>query len=236
MKTFNILSNIAFATILLTTLPSFGAEDFYDFDSIVKQLASKQPEVIAQNTGDPLEKVKIHFGIGFTNSFLSYAHNQGRADGFHKGFQASLGIDLFSPHWIAEGVVRTFGEANIEDTRVSLREFDLKLIHVLNPNSFLSFHAGIGLAARYLNVKYDVQVIADNQPTGTETAGGASQSHLVTQERKYTTPSSILLVGTSARLTDNLGFGAEISYRSALIDDTAERSAMNMTFRLNTNF
>jgi hypothetical protein len=208
-----------FAGILVASFQSLGwsAVDDDDanmgFESIVKDLSSTRSSLAPSPEGsDPFDYVLIHFGVGFVSSYLSYEANQGPVSGMQQGFQATLGIDLFSKNWQAEGAVRTFSEAEIKDTRASLHEFDLKIKYTFNSYSALAAFMGAGVAARYLDVTENGKV------------------------SKYTTPASILNLGSSYHFTDTVSFAGEVSYRRPLIDETSERSAVDVAIRLDTNF
>lgn len=188
-------------------------ESSMGFDSIVKDLSSSRSSLVpAPNGSDPFDYVLIHFGVGLVSSFISYEANVGPVSGIQQGFQATLGIDLFSKNWQAEGAVRTFSEAEINKTRASLHEFDLKIIYTFTSYTSLEPFMGAGVAARYLDVTENGKV------------------------SKFTTPSSILNLGTSYKLSDSIAIAGEVSYRRPFIDETAERSAVDLALRLDTNF
>ncbi len=216
MKTKKIL--ILALLVLGFSSKSFAAVDDDDdsamsFDSIVKDLSSSRSSLAPSDSGtDPFDLVLIHFGIGFVSSYISYEANQGPVSGMQQGFQAALGIDLFSRNWQAEGTVRSFSETQVKDTRASLHEFDLKIQYTFISYSSLEPYLGLGVAARYLDVNE---------------AGKIS---------KYTTPASIMTLGSSLKISDSISLAGEMSYRRPLIDETAERSAVDMALRLNTNF
>ncbi len=204
--------------LVLGLVPTSGAatdddESSMGFDSIVKDLTSSRSSIVqTDNDVDPFDLVLIHFGVGLVSSYLSYEAAVGPVSGVQQGFQATLGIDLFSKNWQAEGAVRSFAETEINKTRASLHEFDLKIVYSFTSHSSLAPFMGLGVAARYLDV-------IEND-----------------KNSKYTTPASILFLGSSFNLSENVAIGGEVSYRRPLIDETAERSAVDLALRLNTNF
>lgn len=188
-----------------------GSESGSSFESLVRDLSSSRASGIAGNDQDPFDQVKIHFGIGLVTSYLSYESNIGPVRGTHQGVQASLGIDLFSPNWMAEGVVRSFSETEIDNTRASLHEFDIKILYSFNSHTSLVPFMGMGMAARYLDVTDKTL-------------------------NKYTTPASIFCLGSAFNINGNLSLAGEVSYRRPFSDETIERSAADITVRLNTHF
>ena len=204
---------------------TFAAEDTdYEggFDSLVKELTQSRSTVDESSNIDPFDLVKIHFGIGVVNTLITFDTNKGLVSGGQHGFQASLGIDLFSPNWVAEGVVRSFAEVEMDQTWASLHEFDLKIAYQSTSRRFFNPFLGLGMAARYLDLKQMEKTSPAAAPTKTLT--------------QHSTPSSVIFTGISYPITDGMSLAAEISYRKPIIDETIERSAADFTIRFNTHF
>lgn len=205
------------------------SEDELSFDKIVSELSksrTKSEPLVTRRKGDPLSQVKIHSGVGFTHSkvqAVSLAGNE--IEGLQRGIQATLGIDLFSQYWSAEGAIRSFGETSIEETDVTLREFDLKLVYRDRLGPALKYSLGFGLAARNMTMRENVKSTNTKFTT-------ASQD----QSKKFSTPASIIVTGISAELSRTLSLGTEVSYRSAMIDESNDRSAVDMAVRIDAHF
>jgi len=219
---------IIFTFLLLTTTSYAATEDlindndeYDDFDSIVKNLSNSTSQIDSPLGLDPFDSVKLHFSVGVVNNYLKISSHQSLASGFQQGMQASLGIDLFSPHWMAEGTVRSFSETDIEKTSVSMHEFDLKIAYRIYPQRTLNPYLGFGVAASYLVVKDSNLSTVPSTPT---------------RSTKYSTPNSIVFAGTSYRFTEGIGMGIEFSYRSPMIEETIQKASLDMTLRLNTTF
>ena len=134
------------------------------------------------------------------------------------GLQVSLGIDLFSRHWMAEGTIRNFGKSKRDNMESTLREFDLKLVYRSNLNTFLKFKTGAGLSGRFLKLR--------------KLDGLADESDVT----EYSTPSSMFFVGLSSFITDGLSIGAEAAGRISMISDTVDRNSLDLTLRVDTHF
>lgn len=199
------------------------SEDIIGFDSIVEQLnkESAPPAPVTRyrraniTTNDPFESVWIHFGVGMTGSMQTINLSDGR-DLFinQRGVQAALGIDLFSPHLMAETTARSFSEStNRENGKVSLMEFDLKVIYKNKFSRQLGYKAGVGLTARYLNLT-------------------------LPQEEKisFTTPAALAILGMDFFLTDRFSVGTELSARNSMIGETLDRVSYDATLRMDTHF
>ncbi|MCM2282891.1 MAG: porin family protein [Bdellovibrionaceae bacterium] len=224
MKTLDVFSRaalvawVALLTFLSSPPTSFAQseedEDLMDYDQIVREL-SHGPTNRAQATStttNPFDSVLMHGGVGLASTFSSIPYQGQRIQLHQQGFQAALGIDLFSEHWLAEGTARSFGNAEYNQVNVGLKEFDLKVYYRDRIGSKLGVRAGAGLSARYLTVK-----------------SGKS-------ETVYSTPASVLGLGLEYFLGRSVSLGAEVSARNTLIDETIDRSAIDGTLRVDTHF
>ncbi len=202
--------------------------DYVTYDSIVEDLQkqnAKQPTPSAarsstrsnwfsSNTagGDPFENVWIHAGVGFAQTTQTLSLPNGlEAVNSGRGVQAAVGIDILGPNLSAEGAVRTFGETEDSSSKVTLKEFDLKILFKSRA-SRLGFRAGGGLSARYMTVRsmantYDI-----------------------------TTPASVVTVGGDIFITSAISLGLDLSTRNAMISETFDRSSFDGTVRLDTHF
>ncbi len=130
------------------------------------------------------------------------------------GIQLSLGIDLFSDNWYAEGSLRSYNDASFSGGTLSLKEFDLKIVYQTSSTSGLRYKFGSGLSARYLDIYY--------------TINGKTY--------EYSTPSSILLTGIESKLTNLVGISLELSKRTSLIGETTDSGAIDFLVRLDSHF
>tara|TARA_Y100000817_G_scaffold177782_1_gene138820 strand:+ start:556 stop:1233 length:678 start_codon:yes stop_codon:yes gene_type:complete len=216
--------------VLMATNVQAQEEDYYSYDQIVKELSetnktstTRAPKVLK----DPFSSVLIHGGVSFVNSYISLSPSSASdpLTGFHAGIEATIGIDLFSRHWKAEGSIRSFGRQEIKDNELSLREFDLKIVHQDYITNGIFYRAGGGMAARYLKF---------TQPKKDEVTTLAAGDLFETTE--HTTPSSIIFLGIGGKLGRKFSVAAEISYRGALIDETIDKSAFDAALRLDAHF
>jgi hypothetical protein len=195
-------------------------EDFIGYDAIVSEL-NRQTTSPRQGSSraklassDPFENVLIHAGVGYTT--LSQKVNltpEQSLDINQRGIQASLGIDLFTPYWIAEGSARSFVESQEETARVAIQEFELKIIHKDRLFKRLGYRAGLGLTARYLTI----QQIGE-------------------KPIEFTTPSTVGTIGMDFYLSELVSLGAEINARTAMISETIDRNSVDATVRFDTHF
>jgi hypothetical protein len=218
----------AAALLLAALIPALAQsqtdEDYVGYDAIIKDLnreiatpsqgTSRLRQRAEPASGDPFDNVWIHGGIGFANTVQTIKPGDGELLYLnHKGIQASLGIDLFSENWMAEGSARSFTENENTATRVFLKEFDLRIYFKEKTSRKFGYRIGTGLTARYMTVQRPL-----------ETA------------MTYTTPASVLTFGMDLFLTDRFSFGADLSARNSIIAETVDRTSYDATFRLDTHF
>lgn len=200
------------------------SETTMGYDAIVDQLnrenaalaaTSHAKAVAAQpSTESSLDNVVMHAGIGFANFVQGLRFDDGTATTINqKGIQGALGIDLFSPNWMAEGTLRSFGEDGDANLRASVHEFELKSYYKNRLNERFGYRAGLGITGRYLTVKR------------------GNESPI-----EYTTPMTVATLGGDAFVTDRVSFGADISARNALIGETIDHSSYDLTIRVDAHF
>lgn len=214
MKTIFNLKALMFLFFSLTFVQAQAQldDDQFGYDYIVKELSQSRSSY--GDSRDILSNVMIHGGVALSSSHLSLNLPTGAKDsGFLQGFEASLGIDLFSKYWLAEGAVRSFSSGHFGTSEVDLQEFDLRIVHRSYFGRYFRIRAGFGLAARYLNYK---------------ASGEAS--------RDYTTPSSIFLIGAVGQITRNFSVGAELTARNSMVGDTIDDQAFDAAIKLGTHF
>ncbi len=216
-------------------------ESAVGYDYIINELSqSRLPsEEYASADNDPFSQIMIHAGIGWTMTSLNLNLRKNVDPGILQGIEINFGIDLFSANWRAEGSFRNYGDNNFRITRtdsgtlgqsdlaipekpksirnqerIGLSEFDLKLVYNEALNTLVRWSAGFGLSARYMNY---LQADASS-------------------EMKYTTPAWVLQMGVDTKLSRVFTVGAHADYRSAMIDETIDTSALTAGLRLDAHF
>lgn len=206
-------------------------QDMLGYDSIVNELNREvqAPTSLRSRGGstvpvsDPFDNILIHGGVGFAHTMqtLDLGPNGGRTYFNQRGFQATLGIDLFSENWMAEGSARSFGESGESSTRISLKEFELKILYKNMLSQKLGFRVGGGLSARYMTIRQD-SASTTEQPIG--------------QTIETTTPSSVATLGLDMFLSKGFSLGLDLSTRNTMIAETLDRDSYDATFRVDTHF
>jgi hypothetical protein len=189
------------------------------FEELVKELNSKVSIKDRIQTGsikiDPFESLQIHFSLGLIQTVNSLLVSDKAISRLEDGVQLGLGIDLFSPEWVAEGLLKNYGRSTQNDSSLALREFDLRLSYLQQaPQNKMKFRLGNGLGARYL--RYTNKWSGDSQ--------------------FQTTPIYLLGFGLIIPVGDHFDFGVEVQGHLALINETMDRHGLSLILRLDNFF
>lgn len=203
------------ALLLASTFVQAATEyEEVSYEDLVNRLNQRKTSVI-QNANDPLDQIKLHAGFGLISSANNIKADNSRNDiRYQNGFQLSLGIDLFSPDWVAETALRNFGQVQSGTESRSLREFDLKF---MNRGAFSSgsyYRLGTGIGNRYLRLE--------------DAARGISISE--------NTPTALFFGGIDAFVQKNLSLGVEAGLRTSMTTETVDKNSFDLTLRLDTYF
>jgi hypothetical protein len=212
-QSFRILLSLS----LILTLPKAWAaadDDYVFYENIVEELRSSAQKEVKTIT-DPFEELKIHAEVGLVSNYISInSPTSNRMTGLLSGFEVQFGIDLFSPYWQAETSLKNFSTTQINRlTSASLKEFDLKIVHIEPLQKRIYLKMGAGLAARYLKT-------TNAQNLTSETS----------------TPSSLIDLALFNQLSRNVSIGAEIGHRSSLISDTSDKVSWLGALKVHAQF
>lgn len=210
--TFTLL--LAFTLACPTLVLAAGEVEEVSYEDLVNQLNRKKQSIKQSSAHDPFDALKIHAGLGLITSANQVSTTSGGGTRYQNGFQLSVGIDLFSPEWAAEAALRNFGQANSGSETRSLREFDLKMMNRGPLSSGIGYRLGAGLGTRYLKIEDGAQNISVNDSTAT----------------------GIIFGGFEAFASKSMSLGIETGFRTALMNNTADKGALDMMIRLDTYF
>lgn len=182
------------------------------YDDLLNELSAKKSH-LNKNQNNSFDDVRLHAGVGYANSFMNIATQKQNFNRHASGIQLSLGMDLFSPNWYSEGVFRNYGLTSSGNEELTLREFDLKLGYTNKLESIWNYTISSGLSNRFLRFTDPTRNI----------------------DVDSTTPSLVISTGFNAQVHRNLSLGAEVSARTALVNDTADKNSFDFAFRINTS-
>jgi hypothetical protein len=217
----NTAKFLLFAVLLSFVTSNAGAATDLDdsemigYEQILKELSGTQQNTTrgsARAAEDPFANIMIHGGIGMVSTFGQAHVPDGTIQYSGHGIQATLGIDLFSPNWLAEFSARSFARSEYENAQMALREFDTKFLYRDLVSKGIGFRFGAGVAARYMTV--------DMAGTHTE----------------FTTPASIIGGGLDLNFSKNVSAGLDVSSRNSLVAETGDRSSVDATLRMDAHF
>ncbi len=184
------------------------------YDAIIDDLTSRQSTRTQRNLPPPdvLSDVNIYLGAGWVNTFFQPVHSDSQSVLWNSGVVLTLGIDLFSTRWMAEGSLKNFGTTTQGLHEYQLKDFDLKLVRQSAPGWPVRSRWGLGVGGRYLEHR---------GPEGSSS---------------YSTPYAMALAGLSAVLSSHLQIGAEVAARTSLIQETVDRNSVDLALKLDTFF
>ncbi len=209
----------AFEEACLGTIADSGVSDEIPYEQLVRELNSKvhqQQRQWVQNTSiDPFEKLQIHLSLGFIQTVNTLQIADRSISRLEDGFQLGAGIDLFSKEWIAEGILKNFGQSTQNESRLALREFDLRLAYLQEaPEHRMKLRLTNGLGARYLRY-----------------------NSLWSKVNTYqTTPIYVVGVGFIIPMGSHFELDFEFQGHMSLISDTIDRQGLGIVIRLDNIF
>ena len=219
-------------------------EKYIDFDGIVDDLSHLEspPQIQTILTHDSFVDAVFHGSLGFAYSFLDF---EDREKDFFEGMQGleiNFGINLFSPYWVSEGVFRFFSpqEQESENFSLSVKEFNLKLIHKPYLGKYFHLRLGAGVLTRYLNLRRYSKI--RNRNTRAERGGSSvsndndsSQADKKSDE-KFTTPALNFILGLEIPISSFVSLGPEVEYAFSLTNRSIDRQSLSAIVRMNTYF
>ena len=180
------------------------------YDDLLSQLNAKRTK-ISDSISDPYKNLKLHFGFGLLSTAHNYEVKNDPITSYFSGFQVSGGVDLFSQYWRSDILLRNFGQHSSANDSKNIRDIDLKGSHVIfNEDISHSIASGVG---------YRIFEYHKNEVGFTETS-----SHLLFSY-------SLAFVTKS-----QLSIGPEIAYRTAIVNQTSDRSSLDLTLKMDSSF
>lgn len=216
MKTQNLKNTwilFLFIALLAPTLVRAADYEEVSYDDLVNQLSTRKQATV-QDANDPFDTIKIHTGFGLISTAANMSANGSSSYRYMSGFQLSAGIDLFSPNWMAEGVLRNFGQSSAGTEERSMREYDLKVLYRNQLASSVGYRLGGGIGTRTLKLSDSATNYSVND----------------------TTPITVLVGGIDVMASQYVSFGIEAGLRTAMVTSTADKSSGDLTLHVDASF
>ncbi len=210
MKRYLLLPTLIF---LVTTL---AQADYEGYDEIVEKLSKYKNTELQSNAAYRTEMrtfSRAHIGLGLTQTFYdadaSGLNSRMQNQG---GLLFNLGVDVFSTAWGLEGSYANFGSLETSNSSLRLREFNLKALYKPNINKVWNMRMGLGFSSRFLDISNSLQ------------------------SRSFRTPSGVFTFGIDSYLNSFISVGADINFKTAMIEDTIDKNSVDLAFRVDTHF
>ena len=180
------------------------------YEDLLSQLNAKRNK-ISDTIYDPYQNLKLHFGFGVLSIAHNYEVNKESLTSYFSGFQVSGGVDLFSENWRSDLLLRNFGQHSSSSDSKNVRDIDLKVSHVIrNDDISHAIASGVG---------YRIFEYHQNGVGFSETS-----SHL------------LFSYGIAFVTKSSLSVGPEIAYRTAIVNETSDRSSLDLTLKMDSSF
>lgn len=165
-----------------------------------------------------LDDVRLHGGLTFISSFQEFALTESRRErGGVRGFALNFGIDLFSPRWIAQGVLVSYPESTVGEAKISSNGFELRLLYDAPIREAVTVYFGGGLANRAFNIK----------------ANQTSEHQAV--DRSFQSGATVLAAGLEYWPSGSLSAGLELSNHIPMAN-AEEPSSVDLGIKLSGHF
>ena len=190
--------------------------NYEGYDEIVDKLSRYNDQDLTQNQAYRAEIrtfSRAHVGLGVAQSFFDAdapALNSSMQN--QGGLIVNVGVDVLSTEYGLEGSYANYGTQNTNDSEIKLREFTIKGLYKPALNKTWSMRMGLGVSSRFL----DIRNIKVNDA--------------------YKTPSALFLFGMDSYISQFVSVGADLSFKTAMINDTIDKNSVDLAFRVDTHF
>jgi hypothetical protein len=189
------------------------------YDQVIRELNARVNRHERQRaqpvSTDPYENMNIHVSLGLVQTVNNLIINDRATSRLEDGIQLGVGLDLFAKEWVAEGILKNYGQSKQNQAELSLREFDLRLNYLQSaPAHKMKIRVINGVGTRYLRYRNDWSQI----------------------DQHVTTPVYLLGMGFVAPLTSKVNLDIEIQSHLNLISDTMDRHGLGVAMKLDNVF
>ncbi|MCJ8277455.1 MAG: hypothetical protein MJK18_11490, partial [Bdellovibrionales bacterium] len=122
------------------------------------------------------------------------------------------GVDVFNKNWGIEGSYINYGQIEPNSNTIKLREYSVRGLYNPSISTHWNARMGLGVSSRFLNIS----------------------NPQVSQE--YRTPSGLFLFGVESYINSFISFGADLSFKTAMIDDTIDKNSVDLAFKVDAHF
>ena len=180
------------------------------YDDLLNELTSKKQKLQESNS---TETPRLHAGIGYAHSFSNFATNGDKFSRHATGIQLSVGTDLISPEWYAEGIFRNYNSDPDGSENFSLRELEAKIGYTNLLQNVWHYSISTGISNRFLKFSDSSRGINVDEST----------------------PDLVVATGIFAQVHKNISFGGEVSARTSMVSHSADQNSFDFALRLNTS-
>lgn len=192
---------------------------FVNYEAIVNDLKASADQPLPHEEKTQWDDVAIQGGLGLATSYVSFdspALGQ-NASGLMKGFEAHVGMNLFSRNARAEATFRNFAQDGINNAvHAGMRELEASVVFLPILQDKTLLRMGGGLSERFLDI----------------------QSHVFGRwvQDSSTTPFYSILLGFEHKIAKDVSVGPDFAHHASLDSSSFNKSSWDASFRLNATF
>jgi hypothetical protein len=210
---------LVLASLTVTKVRADEDGSFVNYEAIVNDLKASASESVPPVKDIGWEDVAIHGGLGLATSYVSFDSptlNE-EASGLMKGFEAHVGVNLFSRDARAEATFRNFAQDGINSrVHASMRELEASVIFLPTLADKTLLRMGGGLSERFMDIQ-------------SHALGGWVQ-------QSSTTPFYSILLGFERKISKDVSVGPDFAHHASLDSSSFNKSSWDASFRLNATF
>lgn len=190
--------------------------DYESYDEIVDKLSKYSNTEVTQKpvfTSSSRTFSTAHLGLGFTQTFYDADASSLNSNMQNQGgLLVTVGVDLLNEQWGVEGSFINFGKLEASNSDIKLKEFTIRGLYKPSVAKNWNMRLGLGVSSRFLDI---------------------SNSEI---NRSYKTPSGLFLFGIESYMNSFISVGADLSFKTAMINDTIDKNSIDLAFKVDTHF
>ena len=217
MKSLGYTKTMKYLVFILTVFIGFNTmADYESYDEIVDKLSKYTTTEVTTKpryTDSSRTFSTAHLGLGFTQTFYDAdATNFNSRMQNQGGFLVTVGVDLLNEKWGIEGSYINYGKLEASNSSLKLKEFTIRGLYKPSIAKNWNMRLGLGVSSRFL----DIANAEINQ--------------------SYKTPNGLFLFGIESYMNSFISVGADLSFKTAMINDTIDKNSIDLAFKVDTHF
>lgn len=214
-----ISSNVQFSLLFLFVVlffPKVWATESQDltYEEILQEIQDQRSSAmkarVLKSQAPRSEAPSFHGGFGSLSSFSTVKAFERKRYFENYGLQLTLGSDLFSKRWLAQGTFRNYWIAARPDQELALRQIDLKIGARQVWQLPWTSRIGVGLSTRFLTYR----------------------DLISRQSEDEVSPAFLFWGGVTAQLSPTVGLGVEAGGRAPFVTSQLDQGSLELALNI----